>query len=103
MPDIGHAAPPAFPPWSTHDWSSTLLELLRQDSVLLNSGASFFPVSGASLTIPRLTVDPDKIIAIVYRLKPPKRGAHGGSASKAGPRRRRRQAHPYCSGRDPAP
>ena len=59
MADVGHAAPPAFPPFSTHDWSSTLLTLLAQESVLLSSGASFFPVTGASLTIPRLTVDAD--------------------------------------------
>jgi HK97 family phage major capsid protein len=56
MPAVGHPAPH---PWSTHDWSSVLLSLLRQDSVLLSSGASFFTVDGASLTIPRLTVDAD--------------------------------------------
>ena len=55
----GHTAPPAFPPFSTHDWSSVLLEELAHESVLLSSGASFFHVTGASHTIPRLTVDAD--------------------------------------------
>jgi HK97 family phage major capsid protein len=53
---VGHPAP--FP-WATHDWSSVLLTKLAVESVLLSSGASFFPVTGSSLTIPRLTVDAD--------------------------------------------
>jgi Phage capsid family len=51
---VGHPAP--FP-WATHDWSSVLLTKLAHESVLLSSGASFFPVDGGSLTIPKLTVD----------------------------------------------
>lgn len=45
---VGHPAP--FP-WATHDWSSVLLTKLAVESVLLSSGASFFPVTGSSLTI----------------------------------------------------
>ena len=59
MAVVGHATPPAYPPWSTHDWSSVLLDKLGHASVLLSSGASYFPVDGANLTIPRLTVDAD--------------------------------------------
>jgi hypothetical protein len=55
MPAVGHPQP--FP-WATHDWSSTLIDLLRVESVLLSSGASFFPVAGAA-DDSRLTVDPD--------------------------------------------
>jgi Phage capsid family len=50
---VGHPAP--FP-WATHDWSSVLLTKLAHESVPLSSGASFFPVDGGSLTIPKLTV-----------------------------------------------
>ena len=53
---VGH--PPPFP-WATHDGSSVLLTKLGHESVLLSSGASFFPVTGGSLTIPKLTVDAD--------------------------------------------
>ena len=59
MAVVGHATPPAYPPRSTHDWSSVLLEKLGHESVLLSSGASFFSLDGGSLTIPRLTVDAD--------------------------------------------
>ena len=60
---VGH--PPPFP-WATHDGSSVLLTKLGHESgrsptssLLLSSGASFFPVTGGSLTIPKLTVDAD--------------------------------------------
>ena len=53
------AAPTHTAVWGREDWSTTLIEALQAEAVLLASGASQVVGAGRIIHVPRLLVDPD--------------------------------------------